>query len=508
MAEKDAEVLRCRDRLAQRVAARLGPDGLIAAPCESRVLESALALRLLTAEQAEPAAAARLTGYLRSTLTQSPPDPLQCAIARAALGGGTIGGAPGGMAALGTRNARDALDAVAQLSSEPEHLLLRIAAAEVGAIDFPRTGPSAPPAPAALAPAGLEMTAVSVLAAYGSGTPHAVSGHDWATLAPACRPGPARENTQLARLLGLLALRNNPAYRPAVRRALPYLTAGLRPDGGLPFIAGMDVRATAVAGLALVGARHPGPHPGVLADALAARQNPDGGFGCHPGLALSDVDDTARCLAFLRTVAPGRHHGTITAAEEYLLSRHAPDGGFRDLATTAAVAHALAADPAHHRAVERAVDFVTVHQRPDGGFERRGGRTAAATAFHAVQALDATRPAARQLAIGFLCAVQNEDGGFGHRCGDPSDPVSTAYAAAALSRSPAAGPALRRALGHLVGCRQPDGGYRGRPEQVAPRPLPYDVPVLAESCVLLGLAHATTPAPASDRTVLAAATGG
>ncbi|MFE4605841.1 prenyltransferase, partial [Kitasatospora indigofera] len=59
------ELLRCRDRLARRVAARVGPDGLLRAPCESRVLESALALWLLTAEGAAPRARRRLARYLR-----------------------------------------------------------------------------------------------------------------------------------------------------------------------------------------------------------------------------------------------------------------------------------------------------------------------------------------------------------------------------------------------------------------------------------------------------------
>lgn len=464
MVEMDTGVLCCRDRLAQRVAARLGPDGLIAAPCESRVLESALALRLFTVEQAEPAAAERLTRYLRATLAQSPPDPLQDAIGRAALGASV------------TRQALDALAAAAPLSSERELLLLRTVAAEVGCADFPRISP---------AWTDVEMTAARVLAAPADDSPHAVSGHDWATLAPACRPGPAPEGAQSARLLGLLALRRNPAYRPAVRRALTELATALRPDGGLPYVLGMDVRATALAGLALVRSGYPGPHPGVLADALAAQQNPDGGF------AAGEADDTARCLEFLRTVAPGRHHATIAAAKEHLLARRQADGGYGDVATTAAVATAL-------EAPERARRFVLAQQRPDGGFDRGGARTAAAVAFHAVQVLDG---APRQAALGHLGEAQNPDGGWGHRPGDPSDPISTAYAAAALSRSPGDGAALRRALGHLVRCRQPDGGYRSRPDRAAPGPLLYDVPVLAESCVLLGLTHATTPGPASDRTL-------
>ncbi|MFF1952345.1 hypothetical protein ACFVXI_26870, partial [Kitasatospora herbaricolor] len=79
------EFLHRRDRLARRVAARVGPDGLLRAPCESRVLESALALWLLTAERAAPQARRRLTRYLRDALDRRPPDALQRALGRGAL---------------------------------------------------------------------------------------------------------------------------------------------------------------------------------------------------------------------------------------------------------------------------------------------------------------------------------------------------------------------------------------------------------------------------------------
>ncbi|WP_051966547.1 prenyltransferase/squalene oxidase repeat-containing protein [Kitasatospora mediocidica] len=572
----DPGVLRSRDLLAQRLAARMGTDGLLAAPGESRLLESALALHLLTVEQAEPSAAERLRHYLRGALDGQPTDPVQRAIARAALGehvpggsltggsltggsltGGSLtGGSLTGLRHGGPVGAGAATAAKAALGGGPDSLMFRAVLAELGVADLPRLVPGEFGGPDQPGAHQLELAAVRVLAAHGAGTPRAVTGQDWAALAPACRPGPAAEGNQLARLLGLLALRRNPAYRPAVRRALPDLADAQRPDGGLPFITGMDVLGTAAAGLALLDARWSGPQPGVMADALAARQNPDGGFGCHPGVSQSDVETTSRCVELLRSVAPGRHHGTITAAEEHLIAQRNPNGGFpaatrgapSELVTTAAVVAALAANPAHHRTVAEARRFVAVLQQADGSFGQSRNGSATDAVVRAVLALtpapdpvptsslagarpaDADRPgggnrpvgerqvgargqesaADRLRAVGWLAATQHEDGGWGRQPEEPSDPVSTAGAAVALSLSPTthAGrgtrPALLRALEHLVATRAPDGGYRGRPEQVGPWHLPYDVPVLTEIAVLLGLARATAAGPVGEPTVLAA----
>ncbi|GAA0700604.1 hypothetical protein GCM10010193_64210 [Kitasatospora atroaurantiaca] len=501
----DTAALRCRDRLARRVAARVGPDGLLQAPCESRVLESALALRLLTAEQADPDTCERLTRYLKTTLDTGPPDAVQTALARAALG----------ETVPGDTSAERALASIDHFTAARKRLMFQTLLAELGAADHPRCSPDAFDARGQQSWLHLEMTAVKVIAAHGSGNPGALTAQDWAALMPAVRPGPAWECNNLARLVGLLALRRNPAHRPAVRRTLPYVTAGLRPDGGLAFISGMDVFATATAGLALAGAGQRTPLLGLMAEAVGAQQNPDGGFGFHPGVSQSDVDDTSYGIEFLRATAPDRHRRTIASAEHYLLAQRNPDGGFptfargtrSEIAMTAAAVNALAPDPGHRSVVDEGVRFILRHQQPDGTFERSWSRNATNAVFRAVLACDAgrsgalaaERAAAKQRAGRHLAEVQNADGGWGHRPGDPSDPISTAYAVIALSRSPARGGALRRAVDHLVDCQRPDGGYLSRPDQAGPRPLLYDVPALADIFVLLGLAHATAAGSAPTR---------
>ncbi|GHH68655.1 hypothetical protein GCM10018781_26000 [Kitasatospora indigofera] len=522
------ELLRCRDRLARRVAARVGPDGLLRAPCESRVLESALALWLLTAEGAAPRARRRLVRYLRDALDDSPPDAVQRALGRAALG--LAGAAGAGRADRAAARAPDAVDRVTADHVAVDHLtadrvtadhlmadhftagrkrlMFGILLAELGVGEFPRVRPEAYDMRGQQSWLQLEMTSLKIMAAYGTGAPGLVTAADWAVLAPAVRPGPAWECNNLARLLGLLALRKHPAHRRAVRRVLVDVLAGLRTDGGLPFITGMGLFATATAGLALVRCGYAGPLVDRMAEALAGRQNPDGGFGFHPGVTQSDVDDTSYAVEFLRGSGAARHRGRIGAAERYLLDRRNPDGGFptyargipSEIAMTAGAVNALAPNPAHRAVVEHGVRFIAAGQRPDGGFGRGWSRNASNAVFRAVLACDAVRagaaPAARpeldlvrRRAVGHLVATGNADGGWGHRPGDPSDPISTAYAVIALAGSAEHGPLLGRAVRLLTDRQQADGGYLSRPDQAGPRPLLYDVPALADVSVLLGLAH-------------------
>ncbi|WP_308311127.1 prenyltransferase/squalene oxidase repeat-containing protein [Streptomyces sp. GbtcB6] len=95
-----------------------------------------------------------------------------------------------------------------------------------------------------------------------------------------------------------------------------------------------------------------------------------------------------------------------------------------------------------------------------------------------------------RLAPGHLMTAQNSDGGWGRRASDPSDPISTSYALLATRRWPST-PAHRQGVGYLLTRQRDDGGFSSRPDQAAPRPLPYDVPVLADICALWALNQRT-----------------
>ncbi|RSS53312.1 prenyltransferase/squalene oxidase repeat-containing protein [Streptomyces sp. WAC01280] len=508
---------RARARLAGRLTAAAGPDGLLRAPCDGRILESALALRLLTVTGVDPDAQERLTRFLKITLDEGAPDPVQEAAARAALGEYVDG-----RAALNRL-----LGGFDHFTAGRKRLMFRTVLAELGAHPFPELASGEPVFEAHGQQRWLvtEMAALKTLYSFGTGVPHLVTEDDWRVLAPCSLPGPPPYGNHLARILALLALRHRPGYAAAVRARARELRTWLRGDGGLPFITGMDVFATATGGLALAGAGAPAHTLRALAAALAERQNPDGGWGFDRGVGQSDVDDTAYCVEFLRASAPELGGPAVAAGERYLLDRQGDDGGFptfehgtaSEVAITAAAVNALAPEPGHRPAVEAAVRFVVARQEGAGAFERSWSLNESNALFRSVLAYDSFRAVAppghaleagvaraRARAVDRLVATQNADGGWGHVPADPSDPISTAYALIAVSRgrdgpsvpcAPSARGATERAVRHLLERQRPDGGFVSRPDQAGPRPLAYHVPLLTDICVLLGLNHARAPHP-------------
>ncbi|HEX3784024.1 MAG TPA: prenyltransferase/squalene oxidase repeat-containing protein [Pseudonocardiaceae bacterium] len=473
------------------------------ARCLSRILESVLAVKLLTDEQADPMVVKRLTRFIATTLSTSPPDPIQAELGRAVLSRST----PGDI------SAERAIAAIDHFTAGRKRLMFRTLLAELGVGAFPRIDRDTFDGRGQQSWLHSEMTALKIIAAHGTDHMHIITEQDWAAVFAAARPGPPWQCNNLVRLLSLIALRKHPEHRHAVRQVLPDIIAALGPDGGMPFITGMNIFATATAGLALAGARHTGSTLDAMADGLVASQNPDGGLGFNQGVSQSDVDDTSYGIEFLRAVAPKRHARRIVDAEHFLLAQRNSGGGFptfargtpSEIAMTAAAVNALAPNRAYRSVVDDGVRFIAARQRPDGAFERSWSRNATNAVFRAVLACDAAQSddrgarhdhtATKLKAIDYLVRVQNEDGGWGHQPDDHSDPISTAYAVIALSRAATRGAPLARALDYLVSAQRPDGGYLSRPDQAGPRPLLYDTPVLADISVLLGLAHACAPHP-------------
>ncbi|MFE7595934.1 prenyltransferase/squalene oxidase repeat-containing protein [Streptomyces sp. NPDC057494] len=493
---------RARARLATRLLAAAGPDGLLRAPCDSRVLETALALRLLTVTGVDPDGQERLARRLKTAVDEGAPDPVQEAAARAALGEYVDG--------------RAALDRLLgdfdHFTAGRKRLMFQTILAELDA--HPHLGLPHPErsfdARGQQRWLSVEMAALKVLHAFGTGEPGRVAAPDWQALAPCSRPGPPPYGNHLAWILALLALRHHPRYAAGVRARARELREWLCPDGGLPAFTGLAVFATATGGLALAGAGAPRPTTGVLADALALQQNPDGGWGFDRGVAQSDVDDTAYCVEFLRAIAPDRLREPVAAGERYLLARRGEDGGFptfergtaSETAMTAGAVNALAPGPAHLPVVEGAVRFLMAPRESGRRYERSWSLNESNALFRTVLAYDSFRAAApghpaldevaraRARAVARLVDTQNADGGWGHVPSDPSDPISTAYALIAVARTPSARASAERAVRHLLERQRPDGGFVSRPDQVGPRPLTYHVPVLTDVCVLLGLNHA------------------
>jgi squalene-hopene/tetraprenyl-beta-curcumene cyclase/sporulenol synthase len=446
--------------------------------------------------------------YLTTQVASASVDVLQRAFAQIALG----------EADTDSGIVRAALRSFDHFSAARKQLMFQTLLAELGAADFPTDGLAAFDAPNQQSWLQLEMCALKVLVACGAQQRATITATDWNSLAHAVQPGPVWEGNHLARLLGLLALRHHPDHRPAVRETLVRVAAELRPDGGLPFITGMDVFATAIAGTALTRTSSDSALLARMADGLAAQQHPDGGFGFTVHVGQSDVDDTSYAIEFLRGAAPLRYADAVADAETYLLRQQNRDGGFptfahdnpSEVAMTAAAVNALAPNPAHRPATERAVEFIVAHTKAAMNIERSWSRNATNAIFRSVLACDTLTVAAaaplraaaadyRQRATGYLVETQGDDGGWGHHIGDDSDPISTSYAVIALTRAPQHAASLHRALAYLVDQQQPHGGYDSKPDQAGPRPLLYDAPVLADVCVLLAIAHAIQPAQPISR---------
>lgn len=177
--------------------------------------------------------------------------------------------------------------------------------------------------------------------------------------------------------------------------------------------------------------------------------------------------------------------------------------------TAAAVGALSCATPSERVPVEilcNGMKYILGHQREDGTFERSWSLSETNAIFRVMAAMRRFRAnlavEARQLLEAQICQVvarsrqyltraQNEDGGWGQVAGSRSDIISTSYALIALAHIGDSA-LLQRGLRYLVACQQRDGGFVSIPDQAGPRPIPYDVPVLADAFALIALNQALT----------------
>lgn len=86
------------------------------------------------------------------------------------------------------------------------------------------------------------------------------------------------------------------------------------------------------------------------------------------------------------------------------------------------------------------------------------------------------------------------DGGWGRTPDRDSDALSTAQALPVIARH---GPphATAAAIGHLLSRQDEAGSFPAPPDQVGPRPLPFDYPVVADLHALAALNRRTGQSP-------------
>jgi len=483
-------------RLTDHLASHVQPDGSLDGHCESRVVESALMLTLLRRERLLP----ELQDTLRRYLARRAPGAavFDAALIDAVLKGvhvddpdPIVARALAGTDHAGLGRKRLALSAVlAVVDAAPFTHAVAAEAFEPG-IEPPWTRTL------------LRAVKVLCLAEYG-----APEGPELEELILALEAGGRRgvyEKHLFVHLMALLALQRARPGHTLIAGGVAHLATCRRPDGGLPFLTDMVIYATATGGLALARA---GADPSLLAAMaafVASHQAPDGGWSWTTGVAQTDVDDTTHAVRFLHAA---RGDGdAIERGRDNLRAIVGPDGGFptylagqrsEPVMTAGAVLALAPRGFADAPLLEDAGAFLLEAQRPDSTFGRGWSLSESAGIWLSVAALraaGASNPALHRGRLGpsidgalhRLLYTPQAGGGWGQTPALPSDPISTAYALLALAHTHAKSAQALAAVEYLLAEQRADGGYASPPDQSGPRPLPYDVPMLANNFVLMAL---------------------
>ncbi|WP_254711910.1 prenyltransferase/squalene oxidase repeat-containing protein [Streptomyces sp. TRM64462] len=377
---------------------------------------------------------------------------------------------------------------------------------------------------------------MKILNAYGRGRPDLVGEEDREFLLTRLRAGRRDiwEANIGAHLLALLAVHEFAPGGRVVRDGIEAVVAVRNPDGGVPFIPDYAVFFGALGGLALA---ETGADPLLLArigEYLLQQQNAGGHWPYTERVTQDDVETAGAVIETLRAIDPVRYRTALDRGGAYLAGMANPDGGFptyvsghpSEIVMTANVVNALAPDwDTYSGILNPAVAFLLGAQQPDGTFERSWSLSEAHAIRRVLHALhrvpDGELPRFRQgidqvrdRAEAYLHQTQNLDGG--QTAGDTSDPISTVHSLSALSvlDGPETRERREQGLAHLLSRQRPDGGFTSKPDQVAPRPIPYNFPNMAGIYVLTALGdlrrHGHLPgcppsaaAPPSSRTAAA-----
>ncbi|MGW0802603.1 prenyltransferase/squalene oxidase repeat-containing protein [Nonomuraea sp. NPDC002799] len=474
--------------LREHLLERISPDGALRSPCDARVLETVLAFTLLRRVGGHSCAFDRLADHLR--LRRDRCDPLDRILISAALDG---------RPAHSPLLVQQFLAQVPGFTSARKQILLKTLLCLLGATPID-ADPVEPPTHGLHAWAAVQMAALGVIRNALAGRLDRVRDEDVRLLHSTQRTPWIWEGNLHIHLWVLHALARLPGTTRAVDRGIRKLLTHQRADGGIPFVTDTDIWCTATAGVALSSSGAPTGTLRTIADHLARRQRPDGGWAYTPKARQTDADDISVCLEFLQRTDPVHYHRPIERGLTALLRLRGADGGFptynaaapSEPCMTAAACNALAPQKARYAGLIRdAVTFLTAQQLPDGGFPPDWSRSRLHTVFRAVLAVrNNGAPAGPPIdrALRLVRDMRNADGGWGHHTGRPSDAISTAYALIILSGQPP-GPMITDGVRYLLSTQQSDGGMHSVPDSIGPRPFTFRVAALADIFPLLALGH-------------------
>lgn len=462
-------------RVAAAITDRVGPDGSLDDVCGSRITESALLLSLLQRTGARPDLRPGLHSFLSTARPAHPFEHLvQAAVA-------------------GTADAEVSafLTGFTHPTGERKKLLLAAVLALAADTPFPHL-PLIPRRANAIW-TDVALCAFTVIDGVRRGQRPAAA---QAFLADNLHTGTPMngiwQGNLLTHLLALHALAVIEPRSPLIPAGVTAMAGQINPDGGIPFIAGQDIWITALAGTELLRSGIAGPTVEQMGSYIAGRQLADGGWGYTRTTTQSDVDDTSRCMTFLAELDSSRYRCCLVRARAYLAKIANADGGFPTYVhgapsepdLTAGALMALAQTGPSDALTSRAASYLAATQHSDGSFTPSWTRSTSSVTAHVIRALRCARQTSQtrstiDSALAALAHSQNIDGGWGHTPGNDSDVISTAHAATALPTTTA----LEHAVTYLMDHAGPDA----IPDQVGPRPIPYDYPILTDIHVLAAL---------------------
>jgi squalene-hopene/tetraprenyl-beta-curcumene cyclase len=401
-----------RSLLRDRLAAKVDSDGAIRSPCASRVLESALGLRLLERTTLLSDAYARLHGYL--TAQRQGIDPLDRTLVSAALDGCQQG--PG-------RELAGFLARAPEFTSRRKRLLIDAIFTLFG---VPMTGFD----PAAFRTDGLhswarvQVASVKVIALRALDRTAEIAVDDVGLLLSTQNLPAIWEGNVLIHLCVLHALAGLPDTETTVEHGVRQVLRQQRRDGGLPFVTDTDTWCTATGGVALATAGGAQPVLHRIARHLVREQRSDGGWAYTDRAQQTDVDDTCVATEFLHGQSRLGYQRPLEKSLAYLRRIAAPDGGFptyvpdapAEACMTAAAINAVGIqEQANRDLIQKGFDFLRSAQRDDGSFDPDWSASAFHTVFRAVLATWRVRASAalvvRQRALDLVHAARNPDGG-------------------------------------------------------------------------------------------------
>ncbi len=376
--------------------------------------------------------------------------------------------------------------------------------------------------PAAFSLAGLhcwavvQVTATKFVLALARGQLGSFDDEDVRILLETQRGPHGWEGNILLTLWVLHALGRLPHTEAVVAAGLRKVMAHQREDGGMPFVTDTDTWCTATAGLALASAGAPRPVVRRVVAHLLEQQRPAGGWSYTDLSNQTDVDDTSVAVRLLHVLDEHEYRAPIERGTRSLYAARGLDGGFptylagapSEASMTAAALDALTPCRAQHeRTIVAGLHFLADQQRDDGSFPPDWSSSRFHTVFRVLLAATRTpRPVSARVermvdqAAALVLREQNSDGGWSGRVGEPSDPLSTAYALVALCGQRDPDPASRAAA-YLIAHQRDDGSVVSAPDSIGPRPFVFTIPLLADVFVLLAFAHLDRHrAPAAPRT--------